>query len=128
MLVKDIRDVEKLRKLLNYRHQSYLLNGVPSSSCVQLQFEGVFNNAPVVWNARVRTMDDYLSRHTGDSVDPKQYIRIDSSDEGYQLEVGLHVRQIDRAVLERTIIMIRKYKRLQLGCHLFGAKSKINSI
>lgn len=31
---------------------------------------------------------------------------------------------IDRAVIERTIIMIRKYRRLKEGLHEYGARSK----
>ncbi len=128
MSVKSIRDIEKLRKILIKQNQPFLLNSQLPSPCAQLQFEGIFNGVPVVWNARVRTMDDCMLQHTDDNIDPKQYIKIKASNEGYQLEVGLHVRQIDLAVLERTIIMIRKYKRLQIGCHLFGAKSKRGSI
>lgn len=46
-------------------------------------------------------------------------------DDIYQLEVGLNVKQIDKAVIERTIIMIRQYRRLQSGCHEYGVRSKL---
>jgi len=103
----------------------FLLEGSLPADKVALQFEGVMDDVPVVWNAVVRTMNNCLSPHKATD-DPQQYIKIEYVNGVYLLEVALHVKQIDRAALVRTIIMIRKYKGLRVGCHTFGAKSKIS--
>ena len=36
------------------------------------------------------------------------------------IAIGLHVEQIDEAVLHKTVIMIRQYKGLQRGRYRFG--------
>ena len=124
MAINIIKEIDELRRLLEHNEQDFLLSDTLPADKIHVQFEGVMEGMPVVWNACIRTMDDYLLQHVA-SVDPKQYINIEIDNGAYQLEVGLHVKQIDQAALARTIIMIRKYKRLQIGRYSFGARSKM---
>lgn len=90
---------------------------------LSLQFIGPFNGQPVVWNARLYTMQAYAESHpVGD--DPLQVIDIRQENGGYLIDIALNISQIDQAAVERTIIMVRKYKRLRLGRHEYGARSK----
>lgn len=51
-----------------------------------------------------------------------QFIEIKEGVEGvYQIRVGLDLAEIDDAVIKKTIIMIRNYKRLVIGKIEFGA-------
>jgi len=56
--------------------------------------------------------------------DPKQFIDIEIEGKVYKVTVALNLKQFDQAAVERTIIMVRKYKRLQLGRHEYCARSK----
>ena len=116
--------VEALRRSLKDKEQSYLLFSNLPASRAKLQFEGVLNNKAVVWDACVRTIDDYALNNEV-APDPKQIINVAIVNGRYKLEVALHMKQIDSAVLERTIIMIRKYKALKVGFHEYGARSKL---
>ena len=50
------------------------------------------------------------------------FIEIIEADEGiYSLNVGLDLKTIDEAVIKKTIIMIRNYKRLRIGRIEFGS-------
>ena len=110
--------VEALRRSLKDKEQSYLLFSNLPATRAKLQFEGVLNNACV------RTIDDYALNNEV-APDPKQIINVAIVNGRYKLEVALHMKQIDSAVLERTIIMIRKYKALKVGFHEYGARSKL---
>ena len=77
----------------------------------------------MVWNASIFTLDEYAKHHAV-AADPMQFIEIRLENGVYFIEVGLNVAQIDHAVVERTIIMIRNYKRLRVGRHEYGPRSK----
>ena len=121
--MKCITEVENFRSKLESVGKPFLLRSELPAEKVELQFEGVLNSAAVVWHACVRTVEDYsLQKMVSD--DPEQFIKIEIIDGRHELEVALNIKIIDQAVLERTIIMIRQYKRLQVGCHEYGARSK----
>ena len=118
-----ITDLTELHGKLTSQQKNYLLKGELPSLKTYLQFEGVFNNQVVVWNACVCTIEEYAMDHEVLD-DPKQFIDIQVKGDVHLLRVGLNVSLIDHAMLERTIIMVRKYKRLQQGLHEYGLRSK----
>ncbi len=126
MATHIIKDIDELRHLLASSKHDFLLSSALPADKADVLFEGVMSGVPVVWNACIRTMNDNVLQHAAD-IDPKQYIKIEVVNGAYCLEVGLHVKEIDQATLARTIIMIRKYKRLHVGCHRFGARSKMGA-
>jgi len=121
--LKIISSIDEFRSILAVKNETYLLVSQLPAKKVYLQFEGTLKAKPVVWNACVRTVEDYSERHDV-GCDPKQFIDIQMVKHGYLLEIALNLVQIDQAVIERTIIMIRKYKQLQPGRHEYGARSK----
>jgi len=123
MSTQPISNIEIFNTLLHENHQEYLLLGDLPSENVKVVFTGGFNGIQVVWNACVRTIQDYALHHEV-TEDPMQFIDISHKDDVYWLEVGLNVSVIDKAMIERTIIMIRNYKRLDFGRHEYGARSK----
>jgi len=117
------KSIDEFREYLKRHEKTYLINGKLPADKVFLQFEGKFEEKEVVWNACIQTIVEYSKKHPV-SGDPKQFIDIKLIDGGYFLEVGLNIAKIDRTVLEATIIMIRKYKRLQFGRYEYGVRSK----
>ena len=123
MLHKYISNVNEFREILETNRQRYLLASDLPATKVYLQVEGKFNGEDVVWNMCIRTITEYSHSFEVDE-DPKQFIDIKLIKGIYQIEIGLNISEIDRSTIERTIIMIRKYKRLRLGRHEYGARSK----
>jgi len=120
---KNTLEVSDFRHKLKANEQAFILESDAPADKVYLQFEGVFDGSAVIWHACVQTIKEYaLSNLVED--DPKQFINIELVDGLHKLDVALNLKQIDLPALERTIIMIRKYKRLALGCHEYGARSK----
>lgn len=121
--MKAIPNIEKFRQMLDQQKKSYLLDSSLPASQVSLQFEGPFDNKNIVWQASIMTMQEY-AKTSKVSNDPAQIIDIAIIDGVYHLKIVLNVKQIDRVVIEGSIIMIRKYKRLRLGRHQYGVRSK----
>lgn len=119
--------VDELNKLLRSHNKAYILASAIPARKVYIQFEGRLKNQSVVWNACIRTIEEF-SQSQAVADDPKQFIDIQLQGDIYMLEVGLNVQQIDQATIERTIIMIRNYKRLQPGRHEYGAQSKTRTL
>lgn len=93
----------------------------PDPSCVHIEFEGLFEQRPVRWRATIVT----LARKPGiDASGLRQFIDIDphgiTAEGTLAVRVGLAVDQIDGATIQKTIIMIRQYKRLRRGRMEFG--------
>jgi len=120
---KNMVEVNRFRHKLEMREESFILESEIPAEKVYLQFEGVLEGVAVVWHACVQTVKEYSKNSLVDE-DPKQFINIEKKDGLYKLEVALNIKQIDQPALERTIIMIRKYKRLSVGYHEYGPRSK----
>ena len=116
-------DSRQLLQRLQSTDEGYLLESELPATMIELKFCGPFEGHEVVWNARLTTVEAY-SRTNPVADDPMQFIEIEKHDGAYRIIIALNIDVIDQAVIERTIIMIRKYKRLRLGRHEYGAKSK----
>ena len=122
-MIPPITDVQELQRQLVESHSDYLLQDALPASRVRLVFVGTFKGGPVVWNACIETIEAY-ARHHAVSDDPQQFIDIRWENRAYWIHIGLNVTHIDQAVIERSIIMVRNYKRLSEGRHEYGARSK----
>ncbi len=116
-------DAAALQQQLEQSGEAYLYQGELPTSRLDLRFTGPFEGRTVVWNAQLFTMQAYAESHSV-AADPLQVIEIRQEQGTYFLDIALNIEQIDQAAIERTIIMIRKYKRLSLGRHEYGARSK----
>lgn len=121
--IKPVSSVSNFNDRLLESKQEYLLESDVPASRVYLKFTGMFHGEPVVWNACIRTIDEY-SQHHEVAKDPLQFIEIDVDNGVHFLQVGLNVEVIDKPTIERTILMIRRYRRLYQGRHEYGARSK----
>jgi len=124
-IIKDQSSIDDFRLELSMQNKAFLLFTDLPAEKVFLQFEGKLENIPVVWNACIRTVEEYSREHPV-SDDPHQFIDIKVENEVYNLEIALNIKQINQAVIEGTIIMIRKYKNLRPGCHEYCVRSRVN--
>lgn len=121
--IQPITDVNELQQRLVENRSDYLLQDELPGSRIRLVFAGPFNGELVVWNACIETIEAYSRHHPVDD-DPQQFIDIWRENDVYRIHIGLNVQQIDQAVIERSMIMVRNYKRLSEGRHEYGARSK----
>lgn len=78
----------------------------------RIRFTGPFQGREVVWDAVVVSLAGSAR---------KQFIEVGRRTRyGLSLTVGLHTPIIDEPALLKTVIMIRRYKRLGRGRHEFG--------
>ena len=118
--------VKALSEKLKVDKSDFELINRESDVCVSIRFIGSFNNRQVIWNAKIHTLQNKF-RESIAAAEPgsteqtlRQSIDISKENEDYGIEVALNLREINEAVIKRTIIMIRKYKRLHSGCHEYG--------
>ena len=121
--ITPISSVTSLANCLLISGEDYLLESELPVSKAYIKFTGMFQGELVVWNACVQTIEDY-ARHNQTAKDPMQFIEINVADGVCFLQVGLNIALIDKPAIERTILMIRNYKRLHPGRHEYGARSK----
>jgi len=119
--------VDELENELSTQPQSYLVFGELPAAKVYVQFTGNFEGKSVVWNTCISTLKEYAKSHEV-ADDPKQVIDIRLEEGSYLVEIALNLEHINRATIERTIIMVRKYKRLRTGRHEYGVRSKTEQV
>ncbi len=95
----------------------------------QIRFDGRFEDRDVTWEATIvcvpATEPQFIdigeaatvaSLHRGPRLAPIG----ETVGDCRPVTIGLHVDRIDEAVLHKTVIMIRQYKRLRRGRYRFG--------
>ncbi len=92
----------------------------PGGEMVRLRFHGPFEGKEVRWNATLFTASGW-AREFGEARPEQNIIEIDEESEGrFLLKVCLRVERIDRPTLRKAVMMIRQYKRLARGRHVYG--------
>jgi hypothetical protein len=113
---------EDFRQALAKCGADYLMVSPCNGKSARIRFLGVFEDAPVIWDATIRALACGRPEKGGVNTTPqRQYLEI--APKGLALRcitVGLNVAAIDPPALLKTIIMVRKYKRLHAGRHEFG--------
>ena len=115
--------LERFRNELEHSGRDYIHVEPPQSGCAHIRFTGPFEGRTTLWDATVMTLAHYRERAGAGSAHRilRQFIEV--GPERQQLRtilIGLNVAQIDTPVLLKTIIMVRKYKRLGRGRHEYG--------
>jgi hypothetical protein len=95
-----------------------------ASGRAHIRFTGSFQGNEVIWDAVIVTLaHEFLELYPAGEqpaagLSLPQFIEVGATADGMRkLRVGLNVPRIDAAVLHKTIIMIRNYKRLRPGRH-----------
>ncbi len=102
----------------------FIYSSAPSDDCAGIRFLGTFQGAEVIWDATVMTLTCYNARQVQENKPAVQRQFIDIAPTGdilRRIVIGLGLKKIDMPALMKTIIMVRKYKRLHTGRHEFGS-------
>lgn len=107
--------------------EGYLTLGKVPSLKLPLQFTGKLNSQEVLWDAEFQTLASYHNEYLADKSEKERAKEIVSFFEVQEpekqvakLHVVLATPLIDEPTIKKTIIMIRCYKRLKVGKHVFG--------
>ena len=111
-------DLHLLREQLATAGEDFIIDTQSSDQCWHVRFEGRFEEHPVVWHAQIETLAHYVQCSGLQRV--RQFIDIQLEAGFHRVQIGLNLPHIDNAAVMRTIIMIRKYKRLHAGRHEYG--------
>jgi hypothetical protein len=100
--------------------QAELLDA-PGGSALRLRFPGPFEGRIVTWDATFLALATPEAR-AGAERSVENFIEIgEDGPNGTPIRVGLQVLRIDAPTIRKTMIMIRRYKRLRRGRHDYGA-------
>jgi hypothetical protein len=115
--------IEDFRLALAKCGADYITVSPSDGNSAHIRFLGMFEDSPVIWDATVVALARGHSEQGCDNAVPqRQYLEIAPQGPSLRrIRVGLNVAAIDAAVLLKTIIMVRKYKRLHTGRHDLGA-------
>lgn len=110
-------------RVVDHRGIRYTLLEPPTPNRARFTFTGPFESAEVIWDATLLALPGSLSLDAESAAHAPRpdYIDVGEPGEfGRRLVVALTVPAIDDAVILRTIIMIRQYRRLHRGRHDFS--------
>jgi hypothetical protein len=93
----------------------------PGGSALRLRFPGPFEGRIVTWDATFVALGGPRTR-AGPGTSVGNFIEIgEDGPNGVAIRVGLQVARIDAPTIRKTMIMIRRYRRLRRGRHDYGA-------
>jgi hypothetical protein len=111
------------RAYLERRGLNFALLTPLDASKVRLRFTGPFGGREVIWDARLLALAARERAEDRPAAGFSQFLEIgEPGSAGIPLTVGLAEEVVDLAVVQKTIIMIRKYKRLHPGRHEYGQR------
>ena len=114
------------RDALEHQGTEFMPAAPARDDCAQIRFIGNFEGRPVIWDATIIALEhpQTIPEPGGDTDASSQFIEIgEGKGEVRNIRVGLQLDRIDLQTVHKTIIMIRKYKRLQTGRHEFAYRS-----
>jgi len=117
--------VEQLRTVLMEKAADYLLLSSLPSSCAHVKFIGRFEDQEVLWDMHLYTLERYAqasdSAKMQISPDSRGLMQIATEEtQVFQLSVALRVPVIDAPTIQKTILMMRNYRKLAIGVHIWG--------
>jgi len=86
-------------------------------------FTGPFGGEETTWDATLLTLDAWQQSQPPETYPVQRHSFIEigtATTQGRDVCIVLDIPVIDEAVILRTIIMLRQYKRLRMGRHEFG--------
>jgi hypothetical protein len=113
------------QELANTGKNFLALSPIPALK-VQLQFTGTLNEQEVIWDATIQTLASHLAENPQTKPSDKNFVarsfmQVAAPQNSIStLKIVLAVPLIDEPTIKKTIIMVRCYKRLQVGYHEFG--------
>lgn len=118
--------IETLQQRLSETGQDYLALGPLGGAEARVDFPGTFRGKPVVWHARIIALrhPDCPLRPLPDTqfmeIAPAGPSHASETPDGdgpmqYDVVIGLWVAAVDHPTVLKTLVMMRKYRRLREG-------------
>lgn len=108
--------ITALRARLQAAGEDYELLEALTPQRARFRFIGSFSGREVIWDTTLVALG---------CVGVKQYLEIGAATgEQRPIEVGLLVDELGTAAIQKTIIMIRNYRRLHEGRHEYAGPAK----
>lgn len=119
------KQLQQLQAALTASGEDFMLLSPLPKDIVHVRFIGAFERRTVVWDMHLYTLARYALEQREMPALPKLSLRglihIErSSAQVYRLEVALKVPIIDQPTIKKAILMMRNYRKLQLGLHAWG--------
>lgn len=115
-----VNTLDQVRTVLMEQGTDYLLLSALPASCAHVQFMGRFEGQEVLWNMHLYTLEAYAQ--TPDTaktqIDPGLRGLMQIAPEAtqvFQITVALRVDVIDAPTIQKTILMLRNYRKLARG-------------
>ncbi len=111
------------RRMLGQHGRDFVYTAAAQPDCATIRFLGRFRNAEVIWDATIMTLAHYHRSHGKQASHDRdsQFIEIDECAGVVRpIRIGLQLDHIDEPAIQKTIIVIRNYKRLHTGRHEFA--------
>jgi len=87
-------------------------------------FVGPFCEQETIWDAHIYTLPYYhraVKNISTSRINCRAFLDVgDINEHGRKIEIGLHLPYLDVPSLQKTMIMVRQYKRLTLGRYEYG--------
>ena len=110
--------------MAEHTEATYEILGDCTATHAHIGFNGSFRDLDIRWDAHLLTREHYNSLHP-DAPVTGRFLEVGPvSGDRVKLTVCLDVACIDQPTILKTIIMIRKYRRLGAGRHEFGRQSR----
>lgn len=113
--------LESLRHLNSRNKPAYALISTPGEIPTRFSFDGHLLDRPTTWEATLWTTSGY-PEPSPCPAGRSQFMDIGDTEAGITpITIVLNLSDIDEGAILKTLIMIRKYKRLRPGLICFGS-------
>lgn len=111
-------DVARFSAYLNDTGRDFLLREEANGQQAHVRFTGPYQGREVVWDCCLVTPASESPEPGHNFIDIGEPVAC-----GIPLRVCLNLNRIDLPAVQKMIVMIRNYKRLRQGRHMFGEHS-----
>ena len=117
--------LEQVRTVLMEKGADYLLLSVLPARYAHVKFIGRFEGQEVLWNMHLYTLERYAQEPDAAKTQIVPGLRglmqiAPEAKRVFQLTVALRVPVIDVPTIQKTIRMLRNYRKLVIGVHTWG--------
>ena len=117
--------LEQVRTVLLEKAAEYLLLSTLPTNCAHVKFMGRFEGQEVLWDMQLYTLERYAQALEAARMQVSPDLRglmqvAPESTQVFQLSIALRVPVIDVPTIQKTILMIRSYRKLSIGVHTWG--------
>lgn len=100
---------------------SYTLIHQFNAQHAHIEFTGDFKGEAVTWDTDFFTLEGFRAEENIKDTNLKQFIDITTIRTGVmKLTVVLKINEVNNPSIQKMMIMIKQYKKLSLGRHVYG--------